>query len=257
MHQMKKKYGQNFITDTNLLKKIVKAAQIDDRDVVEIGPGIGSLSAVILEHARTLTAYEIDMDLKKPLETRFKDQAFQLVIADFLKVDLSQHTYTALIGNIPYYITTPILFRFFEHDGFDQATLMMQKEVGERLLAVPKTKAYNALSVMAQSLTDMEVLVRVKRQLFYPIPNVDSMVIQFKKRKPVFEKAKQVAVFTFVKAAFKQKRKTLVNNLMDHYHQKRTEIEQFLNRYEIPLNIRAEALAADKLIEMAVAFHDY
>src|SRR5690554_5309723 len=160
--QAKKKFGQNFISDLNLINKIVNGAKIEGKNVVEVGPGRGALTKVISQTAHKVIAYEIDQDLKQyldPLSDQFPN--LEITYEDFLKTNLKTDESWELIGNLPYYITTPILFKFLEEPQYNSATIMVQKEVGDRILSSPNSKKYNALSVIVQYLTNVEKIVNV------------------------------------------------------------------------------------------------
>jgi len=249
-HQFKKKFGQNFIRDENLLKKIVSLSNLNDQDVVEIGPGMGALTKHIVEVAASLKAFEIDPALKPTLdELQKKHSNLKIIYQDILTVDL--HTFKKpfhVIGNIPYNITTPIIFKLSEVDEIKSITLMMQEEVGNRILALPNTKEYNALSVILQHQYKVEKLIKVNKKMFYPVPKIDSVVIKMTPQKatdPVFNE--------FVKKCFKQKRKTLVNNLSKQLNIDKNSIQEALKKLGVDENIRAEALNLHNFLDIQEA----
>ncbi|MGI6782413.1 MAG: 16S rRNA (adenine(1518)-N(6)/adenine(1519)-N(6))-dimethyltransferase RsmA [Acholeplasmataceae bacterium] len=248
----KKKFGQNFITDKNLINKIVVSAKIDDKYVVEVGPGRGALTTELANRAKKVIAYEIDKDLSTYLN-KIQTEHNNLVIIydDFLKVDFKSDKEWELIGNLPYYITTPILFKFLENNVYNSATIMVQKEVGERIVSQPNSKQYNALSVIVQYLTNVEKVVNVSRKLFYPIPKVDSVVIRLeKKENRELSQEKETHFFNFVKACFVQKRKTLTNNLVEAYQKDKGEINALLKGNQFNENVRAEQLNLRDFIKL-------
>ena len=184
----KKKFGQNFLVDDNILKIIAKSLD-GGTNVVEIGPGLGSLTEYLLQNYQNVLAYEIDTDMIKILKERF-DQRLIIKAEDFLKANVDQDLKKEfnvesidLIANLPYYITTPIILKILEESTIiKNMTIMVQKEVGERLLGKTSTKEYNSLSVLVQTYMDVSKLINVPRNAFYPEPNVDSVVIILKRK---------------------------------------------------------------------------
>lgn len=253
-HQAKKRYGQNFLTDKNLLEKIVKEAHIQNLDVIEVGPGRGALTGFLAQQAKHVVAYEIDQSLKQflnPLASQYDN--LSIIYQDFLKADLTELSdHLNVVANVPYYITTPILFKILDSDQIQTAVLMIQKEVANRLLAKPNTKEYNALSILLQYQTDIQKVLDVNRKMFYPIPNVDSVVIRIvKKESPELNQAEEKRFEYLVKAAFKQKRKTLVNNWHEAFDIGKIDIEAFLNENQISKNARAESLSVSDFIRLS------
>lgn len=259
-HQAKKKYGQNFLRDKNLLMKIVRDSNIENKHVIEVGPGLGALTTFLVQTAKKVTAYEIDQSLKPYLdELEQKYENLDVIYEDFLEADLTKYNDEIhVVANVPYYITTPILFKILEKENIRTASLMIQKEVCDRLLATPNHKQYNALSVILQYQAHVSKMVDVKRQLFYPIPNVDSAVIRIVKReKRLIEQDKELTLISLVKEAFKQKRKTLVNNWHQAYSIEKSVLEAFLNTHGYASNVRAESLTKEDFIKLARAWnHD-
>lgn len=251
-HQAKKKFGQNFLTDKNLLNKIVRLAQVENKNVIEVGPGQGALTTFLAESAKHVTAYEIDTSLKRflnPLEIKYDN--LDIIYDDFMKADLHVSEETHIVANVPYYITTPIIFKFLEHQHLKSATIMIQKEVADRINAKPNTKAYNNLSVLLQYFTKVEKLMDVKRHMFTPVPNVDSIVIKLTKRNLDVLNAEEEKLFIdIVKTAFTQKRKTLVNNLSLLEGIEKSDIITYLETLGFQANIRAEALTIDDFIKI-------
>lgn len=254
----KKKFGQNFITDKNLIAKIVDEAQIVNKNVIEVGPGRGALTNYLVKQAKQVIAYEIDQDLKFYLdEIENENKNFKAIYDDFLSVEFDLEGKWELIGNLPYYITTPILFKFIENELFSSATMMMQKEVGERIVSKPNSKKYNALSVIIQYLTDVVKVLNVSRKMFYPVPEVDSVVLKFTKKENRYFSLKQEKKFLeFVKASFTQKRKTLANNISDYYHLNKQQFIALLRNLNYNENIRAEQLSVEEFILLFKGFND-
>lgn len=253
-HQAKKKFGQNFLTDKNLLAKIVREAEIKDQYVIEVGPGQGALTSFLASSAKFVYAYEIDQSLKPILDTIEKENKnLNIIYQDFLDVDLSQYQHDIhVVANVPYYITTPIIFKILESKNVKSATLMIQKEVLLRLLAKPNTKAYNSLSIMIQYLTHSYKVMDVKRHMFSPIPNVDSAVIRMIKKEninpndPIHQRFMMI-----VKEAFRQKRKTLINNWHQSFSIPKSELELFLESNGYHKQIRAESLSESDFMLLA------
>ena len=252
-HQAKKRFGQNFLRDKNLLMKIVKESNIADKHVIEVGPGQGALTTFLAMQARDVTAFEIDETLQPILnEIEHKYPNLKVIYQDFLNTDLSHFpTDLHVVANVPYYITTPILFKLLESENIKTASLMIQKEVCERLLATPNHKQYNALSIILQYHADAHKMMDVKRHMFYPVPNVDSAVIRIVKRnKPLLNNDKETLFLSLVKEAFRQKRKTLVNNWHQAFNIPKIELESFLSNLEINPHARAESLTKEDFIKI-------
>lgn len=252
-HQAKKKFGQNFLRDKNLLQKIVRESHIENKHVIEVGPGQGALTSFLAEQATDVIAYEIDHSLS-PILQKIEDSHHNLkvVYRDFLEADLEVYPFDLhVVANVPYYITTPILFKLLESPRVKTASLMIQKEVCDRLLAKPSSKEYNALSVILQFQAKAYKMMDVKRHLFYPVPNVDSAVIRIEKYEhKLIEASKEKLFVTFVKAAFKQKRKTLINNIHESFGISKPELEDFLVKHGVDFKTRAEALTLETFIKL-------
>ncbi len=219
----KKKFGQNFLQSDVILKKIIHDSNVTvDDHIIEIGPGRGALTKYLVKAAKTLTAFEIDTTLSSylnPLE--LLNPNFKVVYQDILEVDLDAYigkeigSRVKVIANIPYYITSPIIFKLLESPLVSEATLLIQKEVADRLVANEKSGDYGSLSIMINYQAEVKKLIQVKRTAFYPVPNVDSTVIQIIKHRKYQDQIQDESLFkTLVKAAFTQKRKTLINNLI-------------------------------------------
>lgn len=260
----KKKFGQNFLTDHNILTNIVQAAELDEKtNVIEIGPGIGSLTQYLLEASAEVMAFEIDKTLIPILdETLEPYDNFQLVNADILKVDLTEYISkfknpelpVKVVANLPYYITTPILMHLIESKiPFASFTVMMQKEVADRIAAKPKTKAYGSLSIAVQYYLDAQVAFTVPRTVFVPAPNVDSAILHMTRReKPLVEVQDETWFFKVMHDSFVHRRKTLMNNLQAAFGKDRKpEIETLLAKTEISPTVRAEALSIEEFGKLA------
>lgn len=239
-----KKYGQNFLIDTHVLDKIVKAADITKDDmVIEIGPGIGTLTQYLCEHAGKVAAVEIDKSLIPILaETLSGYENVQVINEDVLKLDINRLVEeenggkpVKVVANLPYYITTPIIMGLFEaHVPVSNITVMVQKEVAERMQAGPGSKDYGALSLAVQYYADAYIAANVPPNCFMPRPNVGSAVIRLTlhQEKPVMVKD-EALLFRVIRASFNQRRKTLVNGLN--------------NSHEINLPKELLAVAVEKL----------
>lgn len=258
-HQAKKRFGQNFLRDKNLLMKIVRESNITNKHVIEVGPGQGALTTFLALSAQDVVAYEIDTSLKHILD-KFEQQYANLkvIYEDFLTADLSVYKEELhIVANVPYYITTPILFKILETPMIKTASLMIQKEVCDRLLATPDSKQYNALSIILQYHANVHKMMDVKRHMFYPVPNVDSAVIRIEKRDiPLIEVDKERIFIQLVKEAFRQKRKTLVNNWYQGFNRPKEELEAFLMKNGFLSNVRAESLTKEDFIHLAKVWNN-
>lgn len=247
----KKKFGQNFIVDENIINSIIDKSKVDKETlVIEVGPGAGSLTCGLAKKAGNVLCYEIDTTLKDILAENLKDDDnVEIIFNDFLKVDvnsdLSKYNYKKiyLIANLPYYITTPIIMKVIEDKiKVDKVVIMVQKEVGDRFKAIPGTKDYNSLSIYLQYFFNITKIMDVSRNVFLPKPNVDSIVVEFSRKEELLKLNNEEMFFKLVKDSFVQKRKTLRNNLKGYDLEK---IEEVLNKYGYDLSVRAEMLSAD------------
>ena len=223
-----KKYGQNFLIDANIVAKIASQSSDKEHLTLEIGPGIGSLTQMLARYAKEVVAYEIDPKLIPLLKDNFKDVSnIHIIHEDFMDVDFKKAFYANkqinVCANLPYYVTTPILFKLFESNlDILKITVMVQKEVADRFKAKVKDSDYNALSLIVNYLYDVKTVMQVPSSVFYPRPKVDSTVISFiPKRERDFNYEK--AFFALVKRAFAKRRKTLYNNLKDYYSKDKLE----------------------------------
>ena len=253
----KKKFGQNFIIDNNIINKIVENAEIDkDTMVVEIGPGAGSLTYKLVSCAKFVLCYEIDNSIEEVLNDNLAEfNNYEIIFDDFLKRDLNndlkKYKYSKLmiIANLPYYITTPIIIKIIEENiDVDKMIFMVQKEVGDRFKAKEGSKNYNSLSIFLNYYYDIKKVTDVSRNVFIPVPNVDSIVVEFKKKEKKADVKDLDLFFKIVRDSFKQKRKTLKNNLKSYNLE---VIDKVLNIYGYNLNDRAEKIPMDVFIEVA------
>lgn len=213
--KVQKKFGQNFIIDPSIVKKIASESDIKpETTVIEIGPGLGALTQQLAMYAKKVIAYEIDPQMVQVLSSWIDRKKIEVIQQDFLSVDLEALNLKDVVicSNVPYYITTPIIFKCLEsQSSFRQMTLMMQKEMAERLAAKVNSKDYNALSVLMELFFTRQLIMNVKAQCFYPRPQVDSCVLALKRNQRKVEDYREF--IQFVKLCFTQRRKTLVNNL--------------------------------------------
>ena len=257
--KFEKKYGQNFLTDQDLLAEIVKKSGVTPNDtVVEIGVGAGTLTAESAKVAKKVYGYEIDTTLQPILKETLKD--FDNVEINFK--DIMKEPIKALedkiggeyvvIANLPYYITTPIIMLFIEQaKNCKSIVVMVQKEVAERLSAKPSSSDYGTITVSVNSVADVEIIKYVGREKFLPPPNVDSAVIKIDIDKNKYVISNESAFKKLIKNAFLMKRKTLVNNLIKGYGVSRNEIESILDSLNIDKNSRAEDLKVEEFIKIS------
>lgn len=254
---IKKKFGQNFIIDENIINNIINKAKIDhDTLVIEIGPGIGSLTNKLALVAQKVLCYEIDTTLKPFLDEVVNAyNNVEIHYEDFLKAninqDINQEQYQKIyvVANLPYYITTPILVKLIESNiPITKIIIMVQKEVGDRFKAQPGTKDYSSLSVFLSYYYDIKKIMDVSRNVFLPKPNVDSIVLEFNRKEVIVHLNNKELFFQLVRDSFKYKRKNIRNNLAN-YDLKR--IEEILKKYHFDLSVRAEQLSLDIFIDLA------
>jgi len=245
----KKKFGQNFLIDANIVDRIAKNACDPSCKTIEIGPGLGALTEMLLKYSKAVDAYEIDKDMYELLLSGIQDERLTVYLTDFLDADLSIYKEPLHVcANLPYYVTTPILFKLFE-SGLDlrKITVMVQKEVADRLSAKVGSEDYSALSIEVQYLYDVKLEMNISRIVFYPSPNVDSAVISFspkRERDLGFEKG----FFELVKNCFRMRRKTLHNNLKDLFDKE--TIEKIYENCGLKENVRAQELSLDDFLKI-------
>lgn len=255
-----KRYGQNFISDKNLLRAIVEDAEISDTDnVLEIGAGGGALTGYIAEYANKVLSYEIDAGLKAVLEKTLAEyDNIELVFEDFMRIDGAE-IYKRLgkrfkvVANLPYYITTPVIMKLLENKLGDSLTIMVQEEVAERLLAAPGEREYGAITAQINLIAEVRLLRKVSRSMFFPSPNVDSALIRILPKDKYCGKDKQLTQ-RIIKAAFAMRRKTLVNNLIADLLLPREQVTDIVMSANLGENIRGEMLSVDKFIELSDYF---
>ena len=260
--EFKKKFGQNFIIDQNVLNNIVSSSQIDsDTCVIEIGPGLGSLTEVMLKKAKKVMSFEIDNDLIPILSENFSlYDNFILINKDILSVNIDEYIEKyfagedkiALVANLPYYITTPIILKLLSETlKIKSYTMMMQDEVADRICSKPDVKDYNALSIAIQYRAKAKKVLNISRHIFVPKPNVDSAVIKLDLYdEPPYKANNEEFFFKFIRDAFYQRRKTLINNLKSTGYNK-DQVIGVLNELNINLQIRSEALEVNDFVEIS------
>lgn len=254
---LKKKFGQNFIVDENIINNIISKAEIDSNSlVIEIGPGAGSLTYKLAQIAKNVLCYEIDISLEQVLSSTLANyNNVDIKFIDFLKAnvneDIKKYDYNSLyvVANLPYYITTPIILKIIEDNiPVDKICVMVQKEVGDRFKALPGTKDYGSLSVYINYYYNVKKIVDVSRNVFLPKPNVDSIVVEFSKKENKNKALDEKLFFKLVRDSFQQKRKTLKNNLKNYDLEC---INNTLKLFNLDLSVRAESLSIDIFIKMA------
>ena len=257
--RFQKKYGQNFLVDSHILEKIVDASEIGKEDcVLEVGPGIGTMTQYLAEHAGHVIAVEIDANLIPILEdTLSAYDNITVIHGDILKTDVKKlcDTYNGgkplkVVANLPYYITTPIIMGLFESNvPLDSITIMVQKEVADRMQVGPGTKDYGALSLAVQYYAKPEIIANVPPGCFIPKPNVGSAVIRLTRyEKPPVSTKDEKRMFAVIRAAFNQRRKTLINALSNAgiYGITKEKAGQALTEMGLADNIRGEALTLEQ-----------
>ena len=255
----KKRFGQNFLIDSHVLDKIIRGAEIGKEDaVLEIGPGIGTLTQALCEAAGEVTAVEIDRDLIPILEkTLAAYDNVRIINEDILKLDLSAISEKPLkvVANLPYYITTPIIMGLFESGApLLSITVMVQKEVADRMQAAPGGKNYGALSLAVQYYAEAEIIANVPPNCFIPRPGVGSAVIRLTKHTaPPVQPKDEKFMFRLIRAAFAQRRKTLVNTLRNDssLSYSREQLETVLAAMGLPAAVRGERLSLAEFAELS------
>lgn len=259
-----KKYGQNFLIDTGVLEKIIREAGVTKDDfVLEIGPGIGTMTQYLCESAREVAAVEIDKALIPILKDTLSPYDNVTVInEDILKVDINRLAQEKnggrpikVVANLPYYITTPIIMGLFEsHVLIDSITIMVQKEVADRMKTGPGSKDYGALSLAVQYYADPQIVANVPPNCFMPRPKVGSAVIRLKRHaQPVVNVSDEKLMFRLIRASFNQRRKTLANGLKNapDIPLEKEEIEAVITELGKPLTIRGEALTLEEFASLS------
>ena len=262
-----KRFGQNFLIDTRVLDRIIEASEITTDDfVLEIGPGIGTMTQYLADAAREVTAVEIDDALIPILQDTLKEwDNVSVIHGDILKTDIrkiadekNQGRPIKVVANLPYYITTPIIMGLFEsHVPVDSITVMVQKEVADRMQTGPGSKDYGALSLAVQYYAKPEIVANVPPNCFMPRPKVGSAVIRLTRHQnPPVQAKDEKLMFRIIRASFNQRRKTLLNGLKNspEIPFSKEQIEEALGMCGLSLNIRGEALTLEQFAQLANAF---
>ena len=262
-----KRFGQNFLIDTHVLERIIEASEITKDDfVLEIGPGIGTMTQYLAEAAREVTAVEIDDALIPILKDTLKEWDNVTVLhGDILKTDIrkiadekNQGRPIKVVANLPYYITTPIIMGLFEsHVPVDSITVMVQKEVADRMQTGPGSKDYGALSMAVQYYAEPKIVANVPPNCFMPRPKVGSAVIRLTRHQnPPVTTLDEKLMFRLIRASFNQRRKTLSNSLKNSQElpYSKEEVEAAITECGLPLNIRGEALTLEQFARLSDTF---
>lgn len=259
-----KKFGQNFLIDTRILEGIIQAAHVTKEDfVLEIGPGIGTMTQYLCEHAREVVAVEIDQNLIPILKDTLSEyDNVEVINDDILKVDINQLARERnggkpikVVANLPYYITTPIIMGLFEsHVPIDSITIMVQKEVADRMQVGPGTKDYGALSLAVQYYAKPEIVLSVPPSCFMPQPKVGSAVIRLTRHEvPPVDVKNEKLMFALIRASFNQRRKTLANGL-NNFPQislSKEQIQECIVELGVPVTVRGEALSLEQFAALS------
>ncbi len=262
---VKKQYGQNFLMDDNIIKKICEISNIDkETNVIEIGPGLGFLTKELSQRAKQVLCYEVDGDMIKILTNKFSSSNVIIKYQDFLKANIDEDIKkifssdnVIVVANLPYYITTAILTKILNESKYiKQLTVMMQQEVAQRICGTPSTKDYNALSVLIQYYTNTTNAINVPSSVFFPAPKVDSSVVLIKKKDTITNKVLDEKYFkTFIYTIFAQRRKTLINNLKKLPKFDYEKTSEIFNELNIDLSVRAEKLSVDEIVNLTNKFY--
>ena len=267
-----KRFGQNFLIDDNILENIVKVSNISKSDlVIEIGPGLGNLTEYIIDKAGYMLLVEIDNKMIQILNDRFKEKDnYSLLNDDVLKINLDKKVEEIekklnikfnkikVVANLPYYITTPILFKLLQDESrIDSITVMVQKEVAERMVARSKTKDYGILTLMVEYLSDANIEFIVPKDSFIPAPNVTSAIISLRKNKK-FKVSDEKLFFDLIHKSFAKRRKTMINSLfLSNFNGMDKEIlNEIFNQLDIDKNVRAEDLEIEDYINITDIIND-
>lgn len=248
----KKRFGQNFLIDQNVVSRIVDSLEIKEDDfILEIGPGLGALTGEILKKTKNYLGYEIDLNLGEILKKEYGEKYF--VVEDFLKADphnFLEYKSLKIVGNLPYYITSDIILKVLRFFRFTSFSLMVQKEFGERLLAKEGSKLYGSLSVVFALLFDLKEKIIVKENSFYPTPKVQSIYLSVSSRKNDLNSNLNGNFLEFVHLVFQNRRKQLFANLKRWYQEKTETIEKFYEENEIKKETRIEELSPSLIYKL-------
>lgn len=253
-----KAYGQNFIFDKNFLKSIVDMVITPEDIVVEIGAGAGTLTSMMAEVAKKVISFEIDNNLQPILAETLKSyQNCEVIFQDIMKVDIDKLEQKIggdyiIVANLPYYITTPIIFKFLENaKHLKSMSIMVQLEVAERLTAKPNTKEYGAITPSIDYRANAKIIKRVGRHMFTPVPNVDSAIVKIDFVDNKYQITDNHVLDETIKAVFAMRRKTISNNLKSHFHLQNEQIENICRNISISPAARGETLNTSTLVDLS------
>lgn len=261
-----KRYGQNFLIDDNILNNIINVSNIDKNDlVIEIGPGLGNLTRYLINRSSHVLLIEIDKNMIKILNDRFKNyNNYTLINNDVLKLSINyeieqieeklskKFDSVKVVANLPYYITTPIIFKLLQEETrIDTISVMVQKEVAERMVGKKGTKEYGILSLMVEYLSDAKIEFIVPKEAFIPSPNVTSAIVNLKKNKKYIVKNEDLFI-KLIHSSFAQRRKTMINSLSStkFYDLDKTRLSEVFDNLNIDKNVRAEQLDINDFISI-------
>lgn len=259
----KKGFGQNFLIDSNIIDKIINSANVSKMTgVIEIGPGLGALTEKLCMNAKKVLCYEIDEDMVEVLQGELSFDNLKIQNVDFLKANLEEDfSYfndcerVIVASNLPYYITTPIIFKLLESNlNIDSMYFMVQKEVALRLTGKPNTKDYNSLSVLINYKADARLLFNVGRNCFLPSPDVESAIIMLSRIKSDYTPNNEAKFLDFIRNLFSMRRKTVLNNISSKYPINKDLIRESLAKANLKESVRAEELDLNKIIELYQLF---
>ena len=256
----KKQYGQNFLVNKQVLEKIISLSNLNkETAVIEVGPGLGALTEFLAINAGKVLCYEIDANMISILKSTLinynnveiiQQDILDANILDDIKEHLTDFDRVVVVANLPYYITTPIIMKFLQETNISEFTLMVQKEVGQRLSGKPRTKEYNALSVLMNYMGEATIDYKVPKNSFLPEPKVESVVLRINKKKNDYALINESNFFSFIRHMFSQRRKTLLNNLLGKTPLNKDEIVDLLMALNLNPSVRAEELDLDSIIKL-------
>lgn len=258
-----KAYGQNFIFDKNFLKSIVINLTDNITEVLEIGAGAGTLTAMLCEHSKKVVSYEIDKNLQPILQENLnKYQNLEIIFQDIMKVNLDEienhfENNYIMIANIPYYITTPIIFKFLESKKIKSMSIMIQQEVADRLTAKAGTKDYGAITVAIDARANAKTIKKVGRHMFTPVPNVDSAIVKIDLIPNKYEIINESILDDTIKCAFGNRRKTLYNNIKSYFNFNSEQANSILEKANIKPEIRGEKLTTEEFVNLSNIIAEY
>ncbi len=252
MIEAKKILGQNFLTDQNKIRSIVNSIpELEESVIVEVGPGKGAITKPLVERAKEVIAIEIDEDMIEILQESINSDKFTLLNKDILEVEwdsiIKGKDKIQFVSNLPYYISTKIMFKVAYDERFESMSIMLQKELVDRIFSKPGKKLYGRLTVSINSLYELIEKINVPSGCFNPKPNVDSGFIVLKRKKVDFDLDDYL---TFVKHAFAMKRKTLINSLSKSGFSKVDKVKEYLEKNEMNLSIRSEQISVEEFIDI-------